>query len=179
MLAVLLAVSLSAMANVTFKFSANTISAGALKNTMEQQISRLLTAINHAGGQPISEAGLQIEPEALKRLNDLYGNVNFTVDKELCVSRCLEDVQGYQVRGINVTMHPTDGTYTQSLHRQLTISLNKSGIITGVRLALESQEDMDKIMNGGGAVLDLRRRREILKFVEDFRCYYNEKNLNA
>ena len=44
---------------------------------------------------------------------------------------------------------------------------------------MESQEDMDKIMQGGRTVEDLRRRREILKFVEDFRCFYNEKNLEA
>ena len=35
------------------------------------------------------------------------------------------------------------------------------------------------IMSSGAAVTDLRERREILKFVEDFRCFYNEKNLDA
>ncbi|NVK93272.1 hypothetical protein [Bacteroides sp. L10-4] len=34
-------------------------------------------------------------------------------------------------------------------------------------------------MQEGRSVTDVRRRREILKFVEDFRCYYNEKNINA
>lgn len=76
-------------------------------------------------------------------------------------------------------MKPKDNTYNQSIHRELTISLNKQGIITGVRPAYENQEDVQKILGTGTDVADLTKRREILKWVEDFRCYYNEKNINA
>lgn len=176
----LLAVSFSAMANVSFKFKANTIDNGALKNTMERQISAVLSAVNAtAPGGAIDYTGIDIEEGARVRLDALFSNVPFSVDKQLNISACLHDMQGYQVRGINVTMKPQDASYDQSLNRQLTVSLNRSGVITGVRLAMESQEDMDKIMQGGRTVEDLRRRREILKFVEDFRCFYNEKNLEA
>lgn len=50
--------------------------------------------------------------------------------------------------------------------------------ITGVRMVLDNN-NYAKVMQEGRSVTDVRRRREILKFVEDFRCYYNEKNINA
>lgn len=179
-LAVLLAVSCTAMANVTFRFKANTISDGPLKRSMESQISSMLTAINAtAPGGSIDYTGIDIEEGARMRLDALFGDVPFSIDKQMNISACLNDMQGYQVRGINITMKPQDASYGQSLNRQLTLSLNRKGTITGVRLAMESQEDMEKIMSGGRTVDDLRRRREILKFVEDFRCFYNEKNLEA
>ena len=141
----LLAVSFSAMANVSFKFKANTIDNGALKNTMERQISAVLSAVNAtAPGGAIDYTGIDIEEGARVRLDALFSNVPFSVDKQLNISACLHDMQGYQVRGINVTMKPQDASYDQSLNRQLTVSLNRSGVITGVRLAMESQEDMDK-----------------------------------
>lgn len=179
-LAVLLAVSGTAMANVTFRFKANTISDGPLKRTMESQISSMLTAINATSpGGVIDYTGIDIEEGARMRLDALFGDVPFSIDKQMNISACLNDMQGYQVRGINITMKPQDASYGQSLNRQLTLSLNRRGKITGVRLAMESQEDMEKIMGSGRSVEDLRRRREILKFVEDFRCFYNEKNLEA
>ena len=57
--------------------------------------------------------------------------------------------------------------------------MNKSGVITGVRPAWELKEDVAKIMTNSNGVADARQRREILKWVEDFRCYYNERNIKA
>lgn len=179
-LALLISVSGTAMANVSFRFKANTITDGSLKRTMENQISSMLTAINAtAPGGTIDYTGIDIEEGARLRLDALFGDVPFSIDKQMNISACLNDTQGFQVRGINITMKPQDASYGQSLNRQLTLSLNRSGRITGVRLAMENQEDMEKIMGSGRTVDDLRRRREILKFVEDFRCFYNEKNLEA
>lgn len=168
-------------AQVTFKFSAGTIDAGTLKNKMENNISALLTEINRAGNaqSSLNLSSINMEPEAKTRLTALWGDARFVCDKSSNISKCLNDFQGYQVRAIPITMKPIDSSYDGSLSRELTISLNKNGVITGVRPAWELQEDVSKIMFSPGGVADTRQRREILKWVEDFRCYYNEKNLKA
>lgn len=168
-------------AQVTFKFSAGTIDAGTLKNKMENNISALLTEINRAGTSQssLNLSQINMEPAAKTRLTALWDDARFVCDKSTNISKCLNDFQGYQVRAIPITMKPIDSSYNGSLSRELTISLNKSGVITGVRPAWELQEDVSKIMFSPGGVADTRQRREILKWVEDFRCYYNEKNLKA
>ncbi len=168
-------------AQVTFKFSAGTIDAGTLKNKMENNISALLTEINRAGNarSSLNLSAINMEPAAKTRLTALWEDARFVCDKSSNISKCLNDFQGYQVRAIPITMKPIDSSYNGSLSRELTISLNKNGVITGVRPAWELQEDVSKIMFSPGGVADTRQRREILKWVEDFRCYYNEKNLKA
>lgn len=170
------------MANVTFKFAAGTIGSGVAKTRMESNISALLTEINRAGeaGTTLNLSNVNIEQGAKTRLNALWNEAaHFVCDKNTIVSKCLNDFQGYQVRAIPITMKPVDNSYTQSINRELTISLNKNGVITGVRPAWETQEDVTKIMTSAGGVTDVRQRREILKWVEDFRCYYNERNIQA
>lgn len=169
-------------ASVTFRFSAGSIDSGPLKTKIENNISELLTEINRAGSQGtrLNLSSISIEPEAQVRLNALWDEAaHFVCDRETNISRCLNDYQGYQVRAIPITMKPIDSSYNQSLNRELTISLNKNGVITGVRPAWELQEDVSKIMQDANGVADTRKRREILKWVEDFRCYYNERNLKA
>ena len=171
---------LPAKADITFKFGGG-IYNSSLKAKMEHNISVLLTEIHKAGqsNRPLNLSAVSMEQTAKNRLNALWEMLPFICEDQENVSRCLNDYQGYQVRGINITMKPKDNTYSQSIHRELTISLNKQGIITGVRPAYENQEDVQKILGTGTDVADLTKRREILKWVEDFRCYYNEKNINA
>lgn len=168
-------------AQVAFKFAAGTIDAGTVKSRMENNISALLSEINRAGnaGLDLNLSRIDMEPTAKTRLAALWKDARFVCDKSTNISKCLNDFQGYQVRAIPITMKPTDSSYSGSLNRELTISLNKSGVITGVRPAWELQEDVSKLMFSPGGVADTRQRREILKWVEDFRCYYNERNVAA
>lgn len=168
-------------AQVTFKFSAGTIDAGTLKNKMEKNISDLLTEINRAGNSrsSLNLSAINMESAAKARLTALWEDARFVCYKSSNITKCLNDFQGYQVRAIPITMKPIDSSYNGSLSRELTISLNKNGVITGVRPAWELQEDVSKIMFSPGGVADTRQRREILKWVEDFRCYYNERNIKA
>lgn len=172
----------TAMGAVTFQFAPNTISARSVKTRMENNISALLTEINRAAnsGTQLDLSGVSMEQGAKDRLLSFWNDAShFVCERSSNVSKCLNDMQGYQVRGIPIEMRPVDSSYDQSLHRELTISLNKSGVITGVRPAYELQEDVSKILGDGNAVTDVRQRREILKWVEDFRCYYNERNMKA
>lgn len=178
-----LLVSLSVSADVTFRFAANTIDAGPKKTRMENTISALLTEINRAGTDSafLDLSAISIEPDAKNRLEALWECARFVCDKSSNISKCLNDFQGYQVRAIPITMMPVDSTYDGSINRELTISLDRNGVITGVRPAWELQEDVTKILTstGSGGVMETRMRRELLKWVEDFRCYYNEKNIAA
>lgn len=168
-------------AQVTFKFAANSINQGALKTKMENNITSLLNVINNAGNSNsyLDLSAIDMEPEAKSRLQALWEDAAFVCVDKMNVEKCLEDYQGYQVRDIAVRVKPKDNTYNESLNRQLTISLNKAGTITGVRLAWELQEDVDSMLKGSSSVTDVRQRREILKWVEDFRSYYNEKNIKS
>ena len=177
----LMALPLVLSAQVSFKFSANSINQGPLKTKMENNITSLLNAMNKAGksGSYIDLSSVEMEPEAKNRLLALREDAAFICVDNVNVKRCLEDYQGYQVRNIPVTVKPKDNTYNDSEQRELTVSLNKSGIITGVRLAWELQEDVESMLKGSSSVSDIRQRREILKWVEDFRSYYNEKNIKS
>ena len=170
-----------AQANVTFRFSPSShIDGPGSKPLMEKEISALLSEITAAGTEErdLNLSAVKMQEEARTRLCDLWENARFVCDKTSVIQKCLNDCQGYQVRGIFVTMKPVDDTYTQGINRELVVTLNHANEITGVRLALEDQETVEKIM-GEGTVADVRERRELLKFVEDFRCYYNERNLDA
>lgn len=170
-------------AQIKFKFAANSIDASALKIRMENNISDLLTEIDRAGsnGIALNLSGISMEQGAKERLIALWDASRFVCDKSTNISKCLHDFQGYQVRAIPITMKPQDSSYDQSLNRELTVSLNRNGVITGVRPAWELNEDINKILTttGTGGVMETRMRRELLKWVEDFRCYYNERNIAA
>lgn len=180
--AMLICILVGATAQVTFMFSADSyVGNDYLKSTMEKNISRLLTQIDAAGrsGRQPDLKNVNIQKEAAERLYNLWSTIHLTLEDDYIAQPCLNDMQGFQVRNIRVEIMPLDGTYKGSTNREMTVSLDKNGQITGVRLSLENQESMAKIMDSGKAVTDERERREILKWVEDFRSYYNEKNINA
>lgn len=175
--------SIVCRANITFKFDAHSNVPPALKTRMESTITALLTELHRAGstGTPLNLVNISMEQEAKKRLLALWKDSRFVCADNTNISKCLNDFQGYQVRGISIVMKPVDSSYAGSLNRELTVSLNKRGVITGVRPAWESQEDVKQLLKatGTGGVEEVAMRREILKWVEDFRCYYNERNLKA
>lgn len=170
-------------ASVSFKFDAYSNVSPALKSRMEANISALLTEINRAGASAtdLRLVNLNMEQGAKNRLTALWTDARFVCVDAMNVSKCLNDFQGYQVRGISIVMKPYDSSYGGSLNRELTVSLNKRGVITGVRPAWENREDVQQMLRvtGNGGVAEVAMRQELLKWVEDFRCYYNERNINA
>lgn len=174
-----LTVSINLKSQVRFAFT-DGIGNGPLKEKMETNVSQLLTEINRAGfsNTNINLSGIQMEEEAKSRLNALCQDLNIVCEKVFNQSSCLEDYQGYQIRQIPVIISPKESSGEQSI-RELTVSLNKNGLITGARLAWEMEEGRNRILNNSSKVSDARERLEILKWVEDFRCYYNEKNIKA
>lgn len=175
--------SILAFGNVRFAFQAHTTDgmSATTKKQIETNISALLTELNNASqsGRPLSFTGINIESGAQKRLESLWKHLHFECVKPSYILACLNDMQGYQVRGLKVTVKAIDEGYDQDTNRELTISINRQGVITGVRPAMQLQESGRKMMEEGVFVSDQRHLEEIKKFVEDFRCYYNERNYDA
>lgn len=166
--------------NVTFKFEEGTFSDNALRQKMESRISRLLTEISQASAanRSLNLTSLGLSPVASQRLGNLWKNMHFSCEYNTNVEKCLRDINGYEVRGILITLQPMGANYNGSPNRELAISFAPDGIITNVNMTLENNSYQD-IINNGLDVTDTRRRLEILKFVEDFRSYYDEKDLQS
>lgn len=176
----MLAFSQFTLAQVTFQFE-DGIYNQTLKAQVERNVSNLLSEINLAeqrGVQVLNLASVKMDENAKNGLRSLWKNIHFRCEWDKNVHSCVQDFTGYEIRQIPVEMKPLDNTYKGELHKELTISFNKQGVITGVRTAMD-KHSYQALLKDGKANLDMRMRREILKFVEDFRSYYVEKNATA
>lgn len=162
----------------TFKFS-DGLTNGWLRTTMEQRISDLLSEIDNAAkaNRNLSLEGLNLTERSKKSLSAQWQNIHFICEDDVNVANCLEDINGYEVRGIPVTVKPIDRDYQGGLYKELVIRFEKSGKITSVHMALDNNVIMAQ--GTGSQVTDMKRRREILNFVEEFRSYYDEKDTAA
>lgn len=169
-------------AEVTFKFSAHSMEKGPVKSKIEQTLSALLTEFDRAASQnrPLNLDNLDIDPTAQNRLTFLWDEMtHMQSTTDFYVSPAINDVQGFEVRGIKVEMLSDDGLYDGARYRELCFVFNKQGKMTKFIPIEDKYESMMDILNSGLPVEDLERRHELLKFVDDFRWYYNEKNIQA
>ena len=166
-------------AQVTFQFS-DGIYNESLKVNVERNVSSLLSEINkaEANHRQLNLTNIDIDEMAASGLKSLWTNIHFRCESNKNVQSCLKDFTGYEIRQIPVEMKPIDNTYKGEIHKELTISFNKKGLITGVRTAIDNNSYI-AILQGSNSNVDLIMRREILNFVENFRSYYVEKNINA
>lgn len=165
--------------SVSFTFK-DGISNFSLRQTMEKNVSSLLSEVNRAANNngSLNLSSINMTSNAKASLNNLWDNFHFKCDYSSYSENCLTAVNGYEIRGISVTLKNVDATYKGEVNKELTISTAKDGQITGVHMALANNV-YDYVVNNGKDVTDTRRRLEILKFVEDFRSYYDEKDLEA
>ena len=178
-----MAMGVSAQDNVVFEIS-DGIENTNLKSRMEQQVSRLLTAINMAETrkQSVNFSGMDIDDMASHSIAMLWEKVHFrTIDDEI-VTNCLSlkgnngTLRGYQVRNIEIEMKPLDDTYTDSKIQEICIDFDTKGRIVDFNLTLGINQYM-RIMREGVELDDLDRRMQILHYVEQFRNAYNQKDL--
>lgn len=158
----------------TFHFTDGIYNAG-LKSKMERNVSALLTEINAAAGEGRS---LNLEgittPEAATHLGKIWKNFGFVCQGN-AKSICYGLTSGYQARKIQITITRQPDDCENSRERELVISFDKAGNIT--RVILASPNRSLYTANNGADVSDVKRRNEILKFVEDFRNYYIEHDI--
>lgn len=163
---------------VEFKIT-DGITSATLKAKMEQNVTALLTEINKAckGKRNLQLGSIGMTQNAAHSLTLLWNNLHFSCEDPQIYEHCNTTVNGYQIRNIAIHVVPVIDGYEGDLERELTVSLGKDGEVTGARMAMASHV-YTNIIRQGDAV-DMARREEILKFVEDFRSHYDEKDLDA
>jgi len=168
---------------VSFKFEPGSAShlRTDLRASMESNTTALLTEIANAynKNRKLQLAKVKMEENARTRLCAIWdSSYHFTPKMKTVCVKLVNDFQGYQARQVLVKLQP-DQDYHGSLVRELTISFNRGGTITGVRVVDTDEVSPEAFLQGGITVDDLERRMEVLKWTEDFRSYYTEGNLQA
>jgi hypothetical protein len=151
-----------------------------VKARIEQGISALLSEINRACAQ---ERELQLDNidmvlSGKKSLQALWQNYHFLCEDNQIVERCLTSAEGYVVRNIYTQVNPLVEDYSDEPERALTIRLTRDGQIASVAMAA-SDAVYGRIIEQGLSVTDLERRTTILSFVENYRSFYDEKDLKS
>ena len=164
----------SAQNKVDFEI-ADGISDAALKTRMEQQVSKLLTAVNtaEAEGRNVNFSGIDIDDLASHSIVMLWNNVRFrTMDDEIVTNGLRVTsgghLNGWQVRNIEVEMKPLDNTYTGNQIQEVSIDFDTKGRIVDFNFTIGINQYM-RIMKEGVELDDLDRRMQILHYVEQFR----------
>lgn len=148
-----------------------------LKTNVEREIGKLLTEFNAAAKKhrSLNVSQINMTPQARKDLCEMYDFLPFACDDPVYMERCIQTVTGYCIRGILVTIQPQPG-YNDSPERELTVNFAPDGQITGVVFSLPLHE-INTILGQAKEVKDVARRNEILNFVENYRSYYDKKDI--
>ena len=149
-----------------------------VKVRMERGISELLSEINRACAQerPLQLGKIDMASSGKHSLQALWQNLHFLCEDNQIVERCLTSAEGYVIRNIYVQVNPMVEGYSDEPERALTIRLTRDGQIASVAMAA-SDAVYGRIMEQGINVTDLERRTTILSFVENYRSFYDEKDL--
>ena len=176
----LLAIMMGTMAQDVTLTIVDGIQNGVVKNRMERGVTKLLTEINQACAQerPLRLDNVDMALSGKKSLQALWRNLHFFCEDSQYVERCLTSAEGYVIRNIFTEVNPMVDGYTDEPKRALTIRLTREGQIANVAMAA-SDAVYGRIMEEGLSVTDLERRTTILSFVENYRSFYDEKDLNS
>lgn len=151
-----------------------------VKSRIERGISELLSEINRACAQEreLRLDNIDMALSGKKSLQALWQNLHFLCEDNQIVERCLTSAEGYVIRNIYTQVNPMIEDYSDEPERALTIRLTREGQIASVAMAA-SDAVYGRIMEQGISVSDLERRTTILSFVENYRSFYDEKDLNS
>lgn len=150
------------------------------KQVIEQNASALLSQINKAfdakqSGLDLS--GIDISDKAKESLASLWANVHFQCDDSEVIQDCLTTSSGFQVRQIPLVIEPQGATTTDDTYQEAVISFEPSGQISSFYFTIGTNL-YSKVMKSKTEVTDVRRRMQILDYVEHFRTAYNQKDIN-
>ena len=150
-----------------------------LKFRIEESVSALMSEINRAeaNNRSLDLYGLNLTSDARHQLKMLWDNVHFCCEENEIVERCLQTNRGYQVRNIPLILKPVGEKQDNVEYQEAVISFSKDGRITGFNLTL-SMNMYSKVMQNTIEISDIRRRMEILDYVEYFRTSYNRKDIS-
>jgi len=173
-----------AMSEVSFEFSDGIN--GALKTKMEQQLSRLLTAINTAADanrDEINFSGIQFERSetANQTISMLWNSVHFSTQDDDIYEPCLQlkrggRVTGYQVRNIYMDMKPIDDSYDEDRSQEFIIEFDTQGRISDVNIAMGKLQ-YQELLKEGELLNDFDQRQQIIYFCEQLKGAYNKMDI--
>lgn len=149
-----------------------------IKHRMENAITDLLNEINRACAQesPLRLETIDMALSGKHSFRALWENFHFLCEDNQIVERCLTSAEGYVIRNIYVQVNPMIEGYTDEPERALTVRLTKEGQIANVSMAA-SDAVYGRIMERGLDITDMERRTTILSFVENYRSFYDEKDI--
>ncbi len=151
-----------------------------VKSRMERAVSQLLSEVNQACAQerPLRLDKIDMALGGKHSLQALWKNLHFLCEDNEIVERCITSAEGYVIRNIYVQVNPMIEGYSDEPERALSVRLTRNGQIASVAMSA-SDAVYSRIMEQGLSVTDLERRSTILGFVENYRSFYDEKDLNS
>lgn len=156
---------------------------GTAKTAIENNVSRLLTAINDgkdSDSDQLSLSGISISPSASKELNNLWSHDRFSCTDNEIVEDVLKINGGYQIRNIPLMCNPKDTTCQD--YKEAVIDLDRNGQVTSFLYTLSPElysKDRRLFMQDPTKdVRDINVRQKVIGFVEKFRTAYNLRDLD-
>ena len=155
----------------------------AIIETMQRNLSRLLTEINMADGENrnlnLANANIPescVSQQAKATLSMLWNNIHFYCDDSEVVDRLWPMSNGYMLRQIPLIMDPQGEEFGHGNYQEATVDFDKQGRIVDFQFVFDSQ--LSESMENCGDVVDTERKLKILKFCDKFATYYNTKSLD-
>lgn len=151
-----------------------------LQNSIEKNISALLSEINqaHKAVRPLDFHGIDISTEAQKSLSMHWQEIPFyCMDSEIVESvMTLSRGEGYQIRNIPLELTPSK-LYSGDTYQEAVINFDKNGRIQSFCFPL-SNNLYKQVLLEGNHVGDFLCREMILNWVEYFQTAYNQKDID-
>ncbi len=146
----------------------------------EANLARVLTEINAAqkAHSDVSVKDLKMDEFAKKSLVRLWSVTPFYCDDEEVVERAWLYKDGtIAVYHIPLIITPDGESFGMGTFQDAVVEFDANGVITDFRFALDSQtrESMERC----GSAADKEHQMIILKYVEEFRTAYNQKDIQT
>ena len=156
---------------------------GAIKTNIENNVSRLLSAVNQceeSGSMTLSLTGVNILPSASEEMRKLWSHDRFNCTDEDIVEDVLSIKGGYQVRNIPLMCNPKDTTCHD--YKEAVIDFDRNGQVTSFLYTLSPElysKDRRMLMQDPTKdVRDINVRQKVIGFVEKFRTAYNLRDID-
>ena len=155
------------------------VSSVALRQKMENSISRILNEINaaQAADRNLDFGAMGVGIDVQRSMAMLWENTPFLCLDEEIVEHCITTGTGYQVRNIPLMMKPTaERAFNEEEYQEAVISFDKQGNVVSFYLSISMNLYMN-VIKSNLELTDLRRRQMILDYVEQFRTAYNQRDI--
>ena len=148
----------------------------AFHNSIEKNISALLTEINAAFTEKraLDYSKFSLSESAKLRIDELWKNTHFYCNEVSISENVIKQGDAFQVRNIPFFIKDGEGNTFKEIG---IIVFDMNARIEDLYFGIKS-EDYKGILSKGKNLDDFKRRQVILDFLENFRTAYNRKDLD-